>query len=511
LIASTQYLLPDELGAAELGRALAPGLALRADPRAAGERGFYDTFDGRLQRAGLSLVHEAGRLALLEAGHSERAGARQARPPRHLLAADLPAGRLRELLLPVVERRALTRLALVHSHRWPLRVLDDEGKTVVRLVLEEPGVVGDGGGALRPRLHAVGVRGYDKELRRVRGLLETALGLVAADVSLQDEAVARAGGSPGGVTSKPRVTLEADERADRAAGRILEALLDVIEANLPGAVADIDSEFLHDLRVSVRRTRSLLRQLRAAFPADPLQHFRAEFRWLQGVTGPSRDLDVYVLEFDEFSATLPEQRRPELGPLRELLVERRVRERRRMVRALRSERTRRLLTDWRLFVTGLEEPGAAAGPAAEYPVGQIASARIAKVYRRIVKAGKRIDDSSQPQALHELRKQGKELRYLLEFFAGLYPAHVTKPMLRTLKALQDMLGRFQDREVQAQLIRSLGEEVRTLDDGAAALLAMGQLVDRLEEQQAEARAEFAERFAAFASRRQRDLVRETFA
>ena len=140
----------------------------------------------------------------------------------------------------------------------------------------------------------------------------------------------------------------------------------------------------------------------------------------------------------------------------------------------------------------------------------MASARIAKVYKRIVKAGKRIDDSSPPQALHELRKQGKELRYLLELFTSLYAAHVTKPMLRTLRALQEMLGQFQDREVQAQLIRSLGEEVRTLDDGAAALLAMGQLVYRLEEQQAEARARFAERFAAFASSRQRALVRETF-
>jgi CHAD domain-containing protein len=84
-------------------------------------------------------------------------------------------------------------------------------------------------------------------------------------------------------------------------------------------------------------------------------------------------------------------------------------------------------------------------------------------------------------------------------------------MVRTLKALQDTLGRFQDREVQAELIRSLRDEVKELDDGAAALMAMGQLVERLEEQQADARAGFAERFAAFASRRQRALVRETFA
>ena len=77
--------------------------------------------------------------------------------------------------MPLVERRALTRLVLVQSRALPLRVLDDEGKTVVRLVLEEPCIVGDGEGALRPRLHAIGVLGYDKELTQVRGLLETAV------------------------------------------------------------------------------------------------------------------------------------------------------------------------------------------------------------------------------------------------------------------------------------------------------------------------------------------------
>ena len=42
-------------------------------------------------------------------------------------------------------------------------------------------------------------------------------------------------------------------------------------------------------------------------------------------------------------------------------------------------------------------------------------------------------------------------------------------------------------------------------------MAMGLLVARLEADQAAARAEFAERFAAFAAKPQRALVRETFA
>jgi CHAD domain-containing protein len=87
---------------------------------------------------------------------------------------------------------------------------------------------------------------------------------------------------------------------------------------------------------------------------------------------------------------------------------------------------------------------------------------------------------------------------------------VITPMVRALRALQDSLGRFQDRQIQAELVRSLGEEVRTLPDGARALMAMGQLVERLDEQQAQARAEFATRFAEFASAKHRALAQEVF-
>ena len=77
----------------------------------------------------------------------------------------------------------------------------------------------------------------------------------------------------------------------------------------------------------------------------------------------------------------------------------------------------------------------------------------------MVKMGQAIDDDSPAEDLHELRKVGKELRYLLEFFASLYPAEVVKPFVKSLKGLQDQLGRFQDREVQANALRELAPEV----------------------------------------------------
>jgi len=87
---------------------------------------------------------------------------------------------------------------------------------------------------------------------------------------------------------------------------------------------------------------------------------------------------------------------------------------------------------------------------------------------------------------------------------------VTKPMVRTLKSLQDTLGRFQDREVQRAMIRGLADELAGRSGGAEALMAMGVLVERLQEQQDAARAEFSERFGAFSSPEQRQLVKKTF-
>ena len=81
-----------------------------------------------------------------------------------------------------------------------------------------------------------------------------------------DEAVRVAGGVPGGFPAKVDVPLRSEQRADTAAAAVLRALLEVIEANLEGTIEDLDSEFLHDMRVSVRRSRAVQRELQGVFP-----------------------------------------------------------------------------------------------------------------------------------------------------------------------------------------------------------------------------------------------------
>ena len=457
-----EYIPPVAFDLREIGQRLPPPLALGTETVEEGERAFYDTFDRRLRAKGLRLTYDANALRLSGDAGRELAVAPWRSPSNPIEPRQLPPGPLHDAVAPICEVRTLLRTAQVQSERRRTPVLDDEGKTVARLLRETATVVGEAesGARLQPRLYLVGVRGYDKALDKVQRTLEE-LGLQAAAESLEDEAILRSGGNLPGVPPGADAEITADMPADRAAVALSLRQLHSIEANLPGTLADLDTEFLHDLRVAVRRTRSLLRELKTVFPPADLARFREEFRWLQQVTGLSRDLDVYLLDFDDFASALPEPQRLDLELLREALADRRKSERLQMEAALRSPRTTTLIVNWAEFLERLPSLPVDDRPNGVVPIGELAARRIERVYRQMVKKGASIDMESPPGDLHDLRKKGKELRYLLEFFAPLFPRSVIKPMVRTLKALQDVLGRFQDREVQAAMIRGLGPDVAT--------------------------------------------------
>ncbi len=514
-MSGSDLLLPEQMTVRGAGEALARALQVQDSAQGEHLRNYYDTFDGLLRAAGLSLVHEDGRLSLIERETGLVQASLATAPPRMpLFAGELAPGPLRDSLRELTDLRALLPLVQVQLRERRMSVLDGAQKTVVRLALEETSLTGPAGtvSPLRPRLRITPVRGYDSERHSVLHTLERDLGFTRADEPLVDEAVRVAGGVPGGFPAKIDVPLRDEERTDTAAAAVLRALLEVIEANLEGTIEDLDSEFLHDLRVSVRRSRAVQRELKSVFPPADLAHFRGEFRWLQQATGDARDLDVHVLEFDAMRALVPGDMRDDLGPLLDVLRARRVKAHTKLVEDLRSRHTTRLLSSWRAFLDRLEEADEAERPDAARPIGAVTGERIRKVYRQMVRMGSAIDESSPAEDYHELRKKGKELRYLLELFgAPLYPGEVVKPMIKTLKGLQDVLGRHQDREVQVALLRSLGPEVGGTPQPEEALMAMGALIGRLAEDEHAARGEFAGRFAEFAAKEQRRLVKETFA
>lgn len=512
---SRAFLLSDAEPAALL-EAVEGRFGLAPDGHERVERVVLDTADRRLRRAGIELAFEpderapTGRLVLSEAGRPTLRAAAGSRD--RYLARDLPPGPLAGRLAPVIDVRVLLPLVRlrIEERRW--RLLDDERKTVVRIALSSARVMRERRRpvAISPRLELRPVLGYDRAAERLGSLLSGELGLSDASQSPVDDAILAIGGEPDGLVTRVQPSFGRDERADRATLAVLDALADVVEAGLPGTLDDLDPEFLHDVRVAVRRSRSVLRQMRGVLPQRERDRFRVELRWLQQLTGPVRDLDVHLLEWDELKAGLSPEMQADLDGAPSLLARRRAAALAAMRRQLRGKRFAKLWTDWRDFLRSELPEFHGDRPDAGKPVAVVTGRRIRREYRRIVEMGEAIDDTTPGEALHELRKHGKELRYLLELFGHLWPAKAVKPLVGVLKDLQDVLGRHQDAEVQAGALRTIADDLVAAGEPGATALALGVVVERLHREQARVRGEFAERFAAFAAAGQRGVVRRTF-
>jgi CHAD domain-containing protein len=161
--------------------------------------------------------------------------------------------------------------------------------------------------------------------------------------------------------------------------------------------------------------------------------------------------------------------------------------RRALVRALRSQRFRRLCATWREGLVWVveSEPVSATGA-----VERLARKRVLVAYRRVIKRAVTLTPASPAEDVHTLRKRAKELRYLLEVFAPVCDPGLHRAMVRKLKALQEVLGAFQDGEVQSAALRVFAERMLAAGPAhAAPLLAMGELSARFADMQHEARDE----------------------
>jgi len=513
-----QYRVPLVRPAESVLGELRNGFTVQALPEKSLSRVYYDTFDWRLYAAGSLLQKEkAGRQQQLLWSDLDSGGIKETvrlsgRMP--VFVRDFPQGLMKQKLADVLEMRALLPRVEVTSRVQMLSVLDEEEKTVVRVAIDESesrDPEGEVPVVLDGRLTLLPVRGYDREFEEVARFVTGELALDPVRESQLEEALAALGSRPADYTSKLNFKFKPYMPAQQVARQIQLHLLDTMERNLPGTKADIDSEFLHDLRVAVRRMRSALTQVKGVFPADAVERFKADLAWVGQITGPTRDMDVYLLGFDGYRDGLPDAFKGDLDPLHLFLEKHQKSEHRAMLRHLNSPKFAEFVESWRHF---LETPAAPdpTAPKADQPIRAVAAKRIHRTYDRVLSQGLAIGPDTPAEALHELRKDCKKLRYLIEFFQSLFGKEKVRHLVKALKVLLDNLGEFQDREVQAQKLREFAHLM--VKEGNAppdTLLAMGMLVEQLVQQQRHARLEFADKFASFAEEQVRAEFEELFA
>jgi CHAD domain-containing protein len=467
---------------------------------------FFDTFDWRIYGAGYVLARTRDGYELSD--WTTGAVVRRAPADVDAVRVDELPGVLHQVLTDIVGVRALLDVASVQSRRVQLAARNSEEKITARLELTDAYLDHRGArSALNSRIEVVPLRGYEKSAARLSEQVMQVARVEPTVVSVFEESVIGTGRRPGDYSSGLSLSLRRDMPSFDAAQLLYRTLLNAIEANQEGVVQDIDSEFLHDLRVAVRRTRSALKELPGMLSIEVEGRVREEFRWLGQVTSPTRDLDVYLLELPAFEELVGGDNQ-DLEPLRRLIAQEKRRAHARLRRALRSARYQRLCAEWGGAVDA-RSPTAGPGPAGFISIGELADARIRKVVRKVLRDGSRISDDSPPEMLHDLRKRCKELRYLLEFFIPLYGATLHRSVLVKLKGLQGNLGQFQDTQLQRRGLEGFADQLlRGGETPAAALLAIGRLMFVLEEQEREARAEFADRFRSFSGAKNRQRLAE---
>jgi len=251
-------------------------------------------------------------------------------------------------------------------------------------------------------------------------------------------------------------TLSPDMSVNDSFKAIMWTMLQHLQANERGVLVSRDPEYLHQVRVSLRRLRSAFRVFSDLLPESEIAPFESEFKWLAGILGPARDWDVFMTE------TLPSIRRefgdhPGLSIFAKRCARARTRARRRVLEALDSRRYQFLvlkLHAWLADEPWLRNADEAAGPSLRAPISHFAASVLDRRYARARKLGHGVKRLPAAE-LHRLRIAIKKLRYATAFFATLYDAGRAREMLTQTARLQDILGTINDAATISRLIETV--------------------------------------------------------
>jgi len=348
------------------------------------------------------------------------------------------------------------------------------------------------------------LRGYETDAQAVMAHL-TAAGATPCVQIPMELLLQQTGTVPRRYTLRPEFGLETATPAREATSRIVRAMLELIAANLPGIVNDLDTEFLHDYRICLRKIRSLLSLVKGVYPAVDSQQIRTILGDLARQTNRLRDLDVYLLAREEYLELVPPVFRPALNRMFDDFSAEREKEVHRVASKISSPAIRRLRS--KISVCFAEETTHGPSPAAELPSGPLVFTAIYRRYRKICKLAAGIDATTPDEGIHQIRIECKKLRYLMEFFNELIPKETGATLQKLLRRLQGRLGEFNDASVQQKSLLEYWEQHKP---GAEVALGLGGLVSILYQRQQQARSLIGQALIDFCSASTAAVFKHTF-
>ncbi len=473
------------------------------------EKKYYDTFDWRLYNNSFTLSKKESVYGLSSLKDYQTVASihvNQDFIPKFWW--DFPSSPFTEYLKPLIDIRALMFLIQTDLQIQPYHILNQDEKIVLKILLKRVNLKqNDKKIKITEMIELQPIRGYQRDFYKIVRILK-ATKKINHSFNILKFTLDKAGLKPGSYSSKLNVKLDSKMPARAATKKILKSLLDIIKINKQGVIGDIDTEFLHDYRVAIRRTRSALSQIKRVFPAKDVTHFKSEFNKLQKLSNRHRDLDVYLLNESKFKEFLPIDLQPGLDIFFKDLSQEKVNEHRKLIKAFKEKNYGTLLTSWENFINNNELPPT---KNSNKPIKELAAKFIVRLYQNILNIGEEIDKNTQSEKLHQLRIECKKLRYLLEFFSNLFPKTSMSFLIKQLKLLQDNLGQFNDLDIQQQELKKYLSKLALANNNSSLTYAsIGGLISNFYQKQLEVRKSFKEVFDKFKEERNINLYIQLF-
>jgi inorganic triphosphatase YgiF len=246
------------------------------------------------------------------------------------------------------------------------------------------------------------------------------------------------------------VKLDKHDELNLAMQTLIWSVLQQVQGNARGAMSSENNEYLHQLRVALRRLRVLLRMAASVCADEQLAAFRKDVAELCVTLGKIRDWDVFIAQTMQ---PLCERMPQDIG-LQTLLAASR-QQRDTCYSALRNDaqarELQRLLLRLALWMHG---PYWQQQVFAGLHAGDFAAAYLTDLARQFEQVGEQLG-TCDAEKLHAMRIQAKKLRYCAEFFASLQGKHKTEKYLAALSAVQEVLGQINDDAVANRLLDDL--------------------------------------------------------
>lgn len=227
---------------------------------------------------------------------------------------------------------------------------------------------------------------------------------------------------------------------DSAVRHMLGGCLDQVVGNLGPIASGIGSaEHVHQARVVIRRTRTVLREFAASSPV-------VDQAWSDGLAdifrslGTSRDRDVVISHWTD---RLVAAGAPPMKPADDQVDD--------PSEVARSLECGVLLLDVLAYALGdpLES---------DETIESVAAARLARLHQRIARDARRFTEASVAER-HATRKRLKRLRYLAELTGPVFRTRRVKRFVKALEPAQAALGEFNDLAVAEAWFRArVGED-----------------------------------------------------